>query len=81
MRLGGYFMAAAAATMAVSPAVAAPAKAGATLLTAKSARAGSPSVNDSDLRGGGVFVAILAALAVIVGIILVANENDRPNSP
>jgi hypothetical protein len=36
---------------------------------------------DNALRGGGFFVAILAAIAVILGIIIVANEDDEPNSP
>ena len=81
MRLGKYLMAAAAATMAVAPAMAAPANPAASLSVTKSARAGSPTAKTNDLAGGGFFVAIIAAVAVIVGIIIVANEDDEPNSP
>jgi hypothetical protein len=81
MRLGKYLMAAAAATMAVAPAMAAPANPAASLSVAKSARAGSPTAKNSDLAGGGVIVAIIAAALVIAGIIIVANEDDSPNSP
>lgn len=82
MRLGNYLLAAAAATMAVSPAMAAP-TAMTTPLT-RSVRAGTPTADGSDLRGGGVFIALIAAAAVIAGIIIVAlddNNNDSPNSP
>ena len=81
MRLGKYLMAAAAATMAVAPAVAAPANPAASLSVTKSARADSPTANKSDLRGGGVFIALIAAAVVIIGIIIVANEDDSPDSP
>ena len=80
MRLGKYLMAAAAATMAVAPAVAAPANPAASLSVAHSARAGSPTAKQNDLLGGGAFVAVIAAVAVIVGIIVVANEDDNPKS-
>lgn len=81
MRLGKYLMAAAAATMAVAPAVAAPANPAAGLSVSKSVRAGSATANKSELAGGGVLVAILAAAAVVAGIIIVANEDDTPDSP
>lgn len=81
MRLGKYLMAAAAATMAVAPAVAAPVNPAASLSVTKSARAGSPTAKNSDLLGGGAFVAIAAAIAVILGIVVVANEDDSPDSP
>ena len=57
MRLGKYLMAAAAATMAVAPAVAAPANPAASLSVAKSARAASVSGKKNELAGGGVIVA------------------------
>lgn len=81
MRLGKYLMAAAAATMAVAPAMAAPANPAAGLSVSKSVRAGSATAKNNELAGGGVFVAIIAAVAVIVGIVVVANENDKPDSP
>lgn len=80
MRLGKYLMAAAAATMAVAPAVAAPANPAAGLSVAKSARAGSKATNQSDLAGGGFIVAIIAGVLVIVGIVVVADEDDSPRS-
>ncbi|WP_419807320.1 hypothetical protein [Sphingomonas sp.] len=73
-------MAAAVATMAVAPAFAAPANPAASLSVAKSARAGSATTKDSDLAGGGVFVALIAAAAVIAGIVIVAQEDDSPDS-
>ncbi|WP_425229476.1 hypothetical protein [Sphingomonas sp.] len=81
MRLGKYLMAAAAATMAVAPAVAAPANPAAGLSVTKSARAGSPSARRSNLDGGGSFIAIAAAVAVILGIVIVAGEDNTPKSP
>lgn len=80
MRLGKYLMAAAAATMAVAPAVAAPTSA-TSLASAKSARAGSLSANKSELAGGGGIVAVIAAVLVIIGIVIVADEKDSPRSP
>ena len=81
MRLGKYLMAVAVATMAVAPVAAAPVNPAASLSVAKSARVGSTAKNANDLAGGGIFVAIIAAIAVIVGIVVVADEDDKPNSP
>ena len=38
---------------------------------------------ENELRGGrgGFFVAIIAVAVVILGIIIVINEDDEPNSP
>ena len=81
MRLGKYLMAAAAATMAVAPAIAAPANPASSLSVAPSARAGSASDHKSDLAGGGLIIAIIAAGVVIAGIVVVADNNDTPRSP
>lgn len=81
MRLGKYLMAAAAATMAIAPAMAAPANPASSLSVSKSVRAGSSTAKANDLAGGGVIVAIIAAVAVIVGIVVVASEDDTPDSP
>lgn len=82
MRLGKYLLAAAAASMAVVPAMAAPANPAASLSVAKSARAGSTSAKKNDLAGGGLIVAVLAAVAVGVGIyVAVDNGNGNPDSP
>lgn len=79
MRLGKYLLAAAAASMSVAPAMAAnPAS---SLSVTQSARAGSVTAKDSEAVGGGILVAILAAAAVIVGIVIVADSDDSPDSP
>jgi hypothetical protein len=76
MRLGKYFLTAAAATMAVAPAMAAPAN----LSVAKSVRTGSVSADKNKLAGGGIIVAILAAAAVVAGIVIVADNDDDADS-
>ncbi len=81
MRLGKYLMAAAAATMAVAPAMAAPANPATSLSVAKSARAGTTTAKKNELAGGGIIIAIIAAAAVVAGIIIVADNNDSPDSP
>lgn len=81
MRFGKYLAAVAAVTMAASPALAAPASSTASLSISKTARAGSQSAKKNDLTGSGVIVAIVAAAAVIAGIIIVADSDDKPNSP
>jgi len=73
-------MAAAAATMAVAPAVAAPANPAASLSVAKSVRATSASGKKNELAGGGVIVAVLAAAAVVAGIVIVADSDDNSDS-
>jgi hypothetical protein len=80
MRFGKYMGAAAAAALDASPVMAAPANPAASLSVSKSVRAGSTKGKD-ELAGGGVFVAVIAAVAVIIGIIIVAQEDDSPDSP
>ena len=81
MRLGKYLMAAAAATMAIAPAVASPVNPASSLSVAPSARAGSSTAHQSDLAGGGLIIALIAAGVVIAGIVVVADNNDTPRSP
>ncbi|MGA1798730.1 hypothetical protein VH567_08105 [Sphingomonas sp. 4RDLI-65] len=78
MRLGKYLLTAAAATMAVAPAMAA--NPAANLSVSKSVRAGSVSAKKDKLAGGGVIVAILAAAAVVAGIVIVADNDDDSDS-
>ena len=79
MRLGKYLMAAAVATMSVAPVAAA--NPAASLSISKSVRTGSVSGKKSDLGGGGgFFVAIIAVGAVIAGIVIVASNDDKPDS-
>ena len=80
MRLGKYMMAAAAATMAVAPAVAAPVNSAASLSVAKSVRTGSATAKKNNAAGGGIIIALLAAAAVGVGIYVVADSDDKADS-
>lgn len=81
MRISKYLMAAAVASMSVAPAMAAPASPAANLSVAKSARAGTSTVERNKAAGGGIIVAVLAAAAVIAGIIVIADSDDNPDSP
>ena len=74
MRFKKLMLAAAAVSMTASPVLAAK-----PVITADVR--GSEEAGESQLRGGGFFVAIIAAVAVILGIIIVANEDDEPTSP
>jgi hypothetical protein len=78
MRLGKYILTAAAATMAVAPAMAA--NPAASLSVSKSVRTGSVSAQKNELAGGGIIVAILAAAAVVAVIIIVADNDDNADS-
>lgn len=80
MKIAKLMLAAAAATMSVAPAIAAPANPAASLSVAKSVRAGSATAKDSEAVGGGIIVAVLAAAAVVVGIIIVADSDDDSDS-
>jgi len=80
MRFGKFVMAAAAATMAVAPAVAAPANPAASLSVSKSVRAGSASAKKNELAGGGIVIALIAAAAVVAGIVVVADSDDSSES-
>lgn len=79
MTFSKFLMTMAAASLAGSPAMAAPANPAASLSVAK-ARAGSKSAHDSALGGGGGVIAIIGAVAVIVSIIIVASDNDNNSS-
>ena len=79
MGLSKILMAAAVATMSVTPAIAAPAN---TAAVSDSIRAVSNTADSEELRGGSVIIALLAAAAIIAGILLLASNNsDIPTSP
>jgi len=81
MKFGKYLVAVAATSLAVAPAVAAPANPAASLSVAKSARAGAATSKDSKaLAGGGLIVAAVAAAAVVAGIIIIADDGDDSDS-
>ena len=72
--------AAAIASLATVPAMAASTNPAASLSVAHSARAGTATTKDSDLAGGGAFIAIAAAIAVVVAIVIVASDDDDSDS-
>lgn len=79
MGLSKILMAAAVATMSVTPAIAAPAN---TAAVSDSIRAVSSTADSEEIRGSSVIVALLAAAAIIAGILLLASNNsDVPTSP
>ena len=79
MNLGKYLMAAAAASLVVTPAIAQTAN---PVAVSDSIRTSADMGDSEDLRGGGVIVGLLAAAAIIAGILLLAsNEDDTPTSP
>jgi hypothetical protein len=75
-----FLMAAAVASLATVPAVAAPVNSAASLSVAKSARASAPTAKKNELVGGGLIVAAVAAAAVIAGIIIIADDGDDSDS-
>ena len=81
MRFSKYLAAAAAASLAVAPAMAAPASSATSLSVGGKARAGSHTGHDNDALGGGILIALIAAVAVIAGVVAIASNNDKPASP
>lgn len=80
MRLTKYLMAAAAVSMTVAPAMAAPVNPAASLSVSKSIRAGTTTASENDALGGGILIAVLAAAAVIGGIVIIADGDDDNDS-
>lgn len=79
-----FLMAAAATTMAVAPAVAAPTNPAASLSVVKSVRAGAPGAKASRLGGesGGLLIALGVGVAIIVAVIVAGSEGSKtPSSP
>jgi hypothetical protein len=82
MRVSRFLAAAAAASLATAPALAAPVNPASSLSVSSAVRGATPSASKNELAGGGIFVAVLAAAAVIAGIIIVADDDDdSPDSP
>ena len=81
MKFSGLFAVAAAASLAAAPAIAAPAPAHTSQASQAVQPAGETVDGDNGLFGGGVFVALIAAVVVIVGIVIVAKEDTSPDSP
>jgi hypothetical protein len=79
MGLSKYLMAAAAASLVVTPAIAQTAS---PVAVSDSIRTSAVVSDSEDLRGSSVIVALLAAAAIIASILLLAsNESDVPTSP
>ena len=79
MKIAKYMLAAAAACMSLSPAVAASANPAASLSVAQSTRAGSAIDGDSRAVGGSLFIGVLAFAAAVVAIVLVVDDEDGDN--
>jgi hypothetical protein len=84
VKISKIMLAAAASCMSVAPAMAAPTNPAASLSVAQSARAGSVTAKDSQaaagLAGSGLIIAAVAAVAVIVGIVLITDGDDDSDS-
>jgi hypothetical protein len=75
-----------AASMVAMPAVAQTASANQTAVSKLSVAApvahkGAKTTKQSDLRGGSIILALLAAGAVIAGIVIAADGSNNPTSP
>jgi uncharacterized Zn-binding protein involved in type VI secretion len=76
-----------AASMVVVPTVAQAAQANQTaagklsVASAPVARQGAKVTKKNDLRGGSVIIALLAAAAIIAGIVIAADGDNSPSSP
>jgi hypothetical protein len=57
------------------------AQASAVALPVASVERAGAAEGDSEIGGGSVIIAILAAVAVIVGIVIAADGSDSPSSP
>ena len=68
------------ATLPVVPAVAAAVNPAQSLSVAKSVRAQSPTKKANALGGKGLIVGIVAAAAVIGGVVLLAGNDNKPDS-
>lgn len=80
MRLAKMMLAAAAVSLAVSPAVASTAASKLSLSSTDAVRA-STSTGKSNEEVGGFLVPLLAVVAVIGGALVLIDEDDTPDSP
>lgn len=76
MRVVKFLIVAAAASMTVAPALAAPANPAASLSIAKSVRTGTVAGKKSKMGGSGFVIAAIAAAAVVAGIVVVATDDS-----
>lgn len=71
----------AAASMMALPTAAMAQTASASKLSVAGAARTSANVEGNELAGGSLIIAVLAAAAVIAGIVIAADSDDSPNSP
>lgn len=79
MRLAKMMMAAAAVSLAVSPAIASTAASKLSLSSADAVRASTAS-GKSNQDAGGFLIPLLAVVAVIGGVLVLIDEDDTPDS-
>ncbi len=75
-----YFAALAATALVAAPVAAASSNPAASLSIAKSARVGTASAKKSNLAGGGLIIALIGTVAVIAGIVVVADSDDNDSN-
>ncbi len=70
----------AATALVAAPVVAAPYNPAASLSVAKSVRTGAKPTKKSALAGSGLFIALIAGVAVVAGIVVIADNNDSDSN-
>lgn len=75
-----YLAALAATALVAAPVAAASSNPAASLSVAKSARVGTASAKKNDLAGGGLIIALIAGVAVVAGIVVIADNNDSDSN-
>ena len=79
MTLRGLMLAMAGTALVASPVMAAPANPAASLSVAKAVRSGTGTGKKNELAGGGIFIAVITLVVVIVGVVLVTNDDTDSN--
>lgn len=80
MRLAKMMMAVAACSLATTPVLAAPAASKLSVSASKSVRSSTSAGDSNEVRGGFIIPAV-AIIAIILGILVAVDEDDKPNSP
>lgn len=75
-----YLAALAATALVAAPVAAASSNPAASLSVAKSVRTGAKSTKKNDLAGGGLIIALIAGVAVVAGVVVIADNNDSDSN-
>ncbi len=75
-----YLAALAATALVAAPVAAAPYNPAASLSVAKSVRTATKSTKKNELAGGGLIIALLAGVAVVAGVVIIADNNDSDSN-